>query len=491
MSEHKIFIKRIALVGIAKLVVNFRGLILLPLLTKTIGVAGYGIWVQILVTVGLLAPFLMLNLAQPMVRFLPSEKDNKKAAKGIFTVIFTVMSFSIIFALILFLLSGSFANILLRDPSATFFIKLTAVLLVLEALNQISLESFRIFGQIKKYSILTIIQTVLEVTLVASLVFSGFGLFGAILALLITRVIILSFSIFYILYHVGFAVPDFTILRPYLAFGLPMLPMGLFDILINSSDRYIVGFFKGASAVGIYSATYSIGLLAIVFIYPIAYILSPTIFKLFDEGNIEKVKFYLSYSLKYFFLFSIPSVFGLTVLAKTLLRSFATPEFILPDSMYVVLFVALSAIVYGIQTMYVEIVMIQKKTSFFIFAFGIGVVANITLNIIFVPYFGGLAAAITTLVAYFIVASLLRFKSLQYIKFDVDFLFIAKSVLASCLMTAVIYIVNPVGMVKILLVVACSAAIYFGILFLLRAFSREEIKTFSSALKMDRFSKNY
>ena len=98
------------------------------------------------------------------------------------------------------------------------------------------------------------------------------------------------FSLYSIISHIGFAWPDFSVLRPYLAFGLPLLPIGLFDTLINSSDRYVIGFFKGATSVGIYSATYSIGLLAIVSIFPIAYILSPTIFKLFDEGNIDKVK---------------------------------------------------------------------------------------------------------------------------------------------------------------------------------------------------------
>ena len=90
MSEHKIFVKRITLVAIVKLVTSFRGLILLPLLTKTVGVVGYGIWSQISVTIGLLSPFIMLNLTASTVRFLAAEQDYKKVAKGIFTVIFTV-----------------------------------------------------------------------------------------------------------------------------------------------------------------------------------------------------------------------------------------------------------------------------------------------------------------------------------------------------------------------------------------------------------------
>jgi O-antigen/teichoic acid export membrane protein len=491
MSEHRIFIKRIALVGIAKFIISFRGLLLLPLLTKTIGVASYGIWAQILITVGLLVPFIMLGLTSATARFLPAEKDTKKVARGIFTVIFTVLFVSIFFALILFLFSNSFASILLRDPSASLFIKLASALLILEALNQTCLESFRIFGHIKKYSVLTISQTILEIGLVATLVLSDFGLFGAIAALLIVRIIILLFSLHSIISHIGFVVPDFSILRPYLAFGLPILPMGLFDTLINSSDRYVIGFFKGAVAVGIYSATYSIGLLTIVSIFPIAYILSPTIFKLFDEGKIEKVKMYLSYSLKYFLLFSIPSVFGLVVLAKTMLKTLTTPEFILFNSVFIVFWVALSAVVYGVQVVYGQVIMLQKNTKFLVFAFASGVAVNLILNIIFVPYFGTLAAAIATLLAYFVVAIIVYFKSIQYIKFKVDFLFVIKSILASSIMATAIYFVNPVGLVKISLTVVGGAVIYFIILFSLKAFAREEIKIFTSTLRIDNFSEKY
>src|SRR3989344_8200353 len=115
MSEHRIFIKRITLIGLVKLVTSFRGLILLPLLTKAVGVVGYGIWSQISITIGLLSPFIMLNLTASTVRFLTSEQDHKKVAKGIFTVIFTVLFFSIFFAIILFLFSDSFADILLKE----------------------------------------------------------------------------------------------------------------------------------------------------------------------------------------------------------------------------------------------------------------------------------------------------------------------------------------------------------------------------------------
>ena len=483
MSEYVVFIKRIGLVGITKFITSFRGLILLPILTKTLGAGYYGVWSLILITLGLLTPFVTLSLSSSMVRFLPAEKKKENVAKGIFTVIFTILFISIIFALALFLLSDSFANILLKDASASFFIKIAAILLILEALNQTTLEPFRIFGQIRKYSTLTVLQTLLEIGLVSFLVLFGFGLSGALIALLITRGIILLLSLSSIIFQTGFAFPDFSILSTYLAFALPLVPMGLLDTVVAFSDRYVIGFFKEAASVGIYSAAYNIGLIAGVFIYPIVYILSPTIFKLFDEKKIEKVKTYLSYSLKYFFLFSIPSVFGLTILAKTILNTLTTSEFASIQNIFIVLVVSLSTVFYGIQAIFGEVLMLIKRTRFFVIAFGAAAVINLVLNIILVPYFGILAAAITTLIAYVLISIIIYYKSHQYLKFKVNLDFIVKSVLASLVMITAIYIFKPIGIIKILLAIGIGAVIYFCLILLLKGLKKEEIKTICEALK--------
>ncbi len=491
MSENKIFIKRIVIVFASKFITSLRGLILLPLLTKFMGPSNYGIWSQILVTIGIFSPVIMLNLTGSTVRFLSAEKDNKKISQGLFTVFFTTFFVGIFFALALFLFSDSFANILLKEPSASFFIKLTSVLLILEALNQTALESFRVIGQIKKYSKLTIFQNIFEVGLIAIFIFSGFGLFGAIIALLIGRILIILISLYSIISSVGFNAPNFSVLKTYLIFGLPFLPMGIFEMLINLSDRYIIGFFKGAQAVGIYSATHSIGLLAGVFVFPIAYILSPTVFKFFDENKIDKVKSYLSFALKYFLLFSIPSIFGLFILAKTMLRTLATPEFVLLNSMFIVLWVAMGSVFYGIQAIYSNIIMIEKKTKFFIFAFAIGFFVNIVLNIIFIPIFGIMAAAFNAAISHFIVAFLIYLKSIKYIKFNFDFLFFIKSIFASLIMSLSIYFINPIGITKTILVIVLGVIVYFIVLFLTKSFSKEEIKILISSVKKDNFSKKY
>jgi len=482
MSEHSTFIKRVGLIGVVKFVVSLRGIILFPILAKTLGVANYGIWTQILITAGLLLPITTLCLPETMVRFLVAKIDKKEISKEIFTIVFFVLSVAIIFALLLFLTSNYFARILLQDISASVFIKTASLLIILGGINLVGLESFRVFGQIKRYSALTILQTFLEFGLVLLSVFFGFGLMGVIVSFVIADSIVSLISLSFIVSRIGFSLPDFSILYPYLAFSLPLVPVGLFDTFINSSDRYVIGFFKGASSVGIYSATYTIGILVMIFIYPIAYILAPTIFKLFEENKIEEVKIYLSYSLKYFLLLAIPSVFGLTVLARSILSTLATPEFILSNTSFIVMLVALSAVFYGAQAIFGYILMLQKRTKFFIFAFGLGGMINLALNILLVPYFGVIGAAITTFIAYAVVAIIVWLESCKYLIFKIDFIFIAKSILASVIMSVIVFLMNPIGLIKILSAVGTGAFIYFLMLYLLKGFSPNEIKIFQGVL---------
>jgi len=491
MSEHTKFIKRVGLIGIVKFIVSLRGIILFPILAKALGTANYGIWSQILITIGLALPFITLCLPETMVRFLAAKSEKKEVAKGIFTIVFFILITAIISTALLFLTSDYFANILLKDGSASIFVKVASLLIILGALNQASLESFRVFGQIKRYSTLTILQTSLEFGLVLLLLSLGFGLMGVIAAFIIADAIVLLISLLLILSQTGFSLPDFSTLRPYLAFSLPLIPVGFFDTFINSSDRYIIGFFKGASAVGIYSATYTIGILVVIFIYPISYILAPTIFKLFEDKQIDRVKVYLSYSLKYFLLLAIPSVFGLTILSKTILRSLATSEFILYNSMFIVLLVSLSAVFYGVQVIFEYILMLEKRTKFFMFAFGVGGIINLILNILFVPYMGIIGAALTTLIAYVAVAIIIYLESRKYLRFKIDFVFIAKSILASVIMAVIVFLINPIGIVKILLTVGVGAAVYLLILYLLKGFSSKELKIFGGALVGENLSEKY
>ena len=476
MSEYKLFAQRVGLVGITTLIVNLRGLILIPILTKTLGADAYGVWSIIMVTISLLSPLALLGLTTAMIRFLAAEKDKRTIQEGFYSVISVVFFVSLILSLAVFLLADSFAVAILKDVSAATLIRIASVVIMLQALDLASLEFFRAFGRMKKYSGLMLLQTFAEIGFVAYFVLNGFGLFGAVVSLVISRGVVLLVCASFIFKEIGFRLPRFYGLGDYLRFGLPLVPAGLVGWITSSSDRYLIGFFLDSQMVGIYSAAYNIGAVIGFFGAPLQIILFPTISKLYEEGKEEVMKTYLAYSLKYFLLFAIPALFGLSVLSRQLLLIMASPEFVVQGAV-VLPIVALGTLFFGLYgSIFAWILFVAKRTRLVFVLVSVAAMLNLILNIIFIPSYGIIAAAITTFIAYFILFSLTFYFSREDIKFGVPYGFIVKSVLASLVMSLVLYWINPVGVFYVGLMILVGAGVYFGVLVLLKGLGKEEVE---------------
>jgi len=473
-SKYILFARRIGLVGFAQTIASLQGLILLPIMTKTFGASGYGVWAQILATILLVQPFIMLGLDSSILRFL-SSKEKKEITQGIITVLSVVLIIGLTAFLLLFLSSDFLAITLLKEESAATIIRIASPLLILGALNSVILGSFRVFAQIKRYAAILLLQTFLEIGLISFFVLSGYGLIGAVISLLITRSITMLVGLYLIISYAGFSLPDFSILRPYLKYGLPLVPTIIFEFIINSSDRFVIGFFMGAEKVGIYSAAYGIGSVILMFSTYIVYILRPTIYNSFDKKKIDEVKIYLSYSLKYLLMFSIPSVFGLTLLAKPLLANLTTPEFI-SEGEFIIPIVAISIVYYGVAMIFGTIILSYNRPKLFASVFGFAALLNLGLNIIFVPRWGIIGAAITTFIAYYLLTIIIWYISYKQIKFDIQLGFIAKSITASVVIAFIISLFKPTGVIEIFALIVTSVIIYFSLLFLLKGFEEKELK---------------
>jgi O-antigen/teichoic acid export membrane protein len=476
MPEYKLFTQRVGLVGITNLIFSLRGLIIIPILTKTLGADAYGIWSIIMVTISLLSPLALLGLTSAMIRFLAAEKDKTKIQEGFYSVIFVVFFAGLLLSLIVFLLADSFAITILKDISAAPLIKIASVVILLQALDLASLEFFRAFGRMKKYSGLMLLQTVAEVGFVAYFVLSGFGLFGAVVSLIISRGFVLFIGAAFIFNEIGFRLPKFYGLGDYLKFGLPLVPTAMLGWITSSSDRYLIGFFSSSQMVGIYSAAYNIGAIIGFFGAPLQIILFPTISKLYEEKRDHEMKTYLSYSLKYFLLFAIPSIFGLCILSKQLLLIMTRPEFVAQGSL-VLPIVAVGALFYGLYgSIFAYPLYIAKRTKLIFVLVSSSAVINLFLNILLIPVYGIIAAAITTLIAYFILLSLTVYFSREYIKFEIPYDFIGKSVLASFVMASLLYWINPAGVFYVGFMIIVGVGVYFGVLVLLKGFGKEEVE---------------
>jgi O-antigen/teichoic acid export membrane protein len=481
MNEHKLFTQRIGLIGITNLLLSLSGIILLPILTKNIPIEDYGIWVQISVTIGLIPAVVMLGLPYTMVRFLAAAKKREEIQEGFYSIAFIVLFTSAIASLLLFLFSKPIAATLF-DNNFT-IARILSLIVFIECLNGLLLNFFRTFQQIKRYSIFSFIRTWLNVALVAYFVLSGYGIFGAVMGLLISSFFVFLIMTFLIVSEIGIKIPKFTHIREYLAFGLPTVPTNLSSWVVNSSDRYVIGIFLSTAFVGYYSPGYTLGNMINMFFAPLSFMLPAVLSKYYDENNMKEVKTVLRYSLKYFLLLGIPSAFGLSLLSKPILTILSTPE-IASQGYLITPFVAFSALLFGAYGVIYNIIMLEKKTKIVGTIWIIAAILNLGLNLIFVPYIGILGAAITTLLAFALAFILTSYYSFKYFKFDVDFRFILKSILASMAISLIIIKWNPVGTLNVLTVIGVCAVVYSALLLLLKGIKKDEFMFFRNLFKI-------
>ncbi|NQE46601.1 hypothetical protein C5S31_11330 [ANME-1 cluster archaeon GoMg2] len=142
MPEYKLFAQRVGLVGIVNLLVSLRGLILLPILTKTLGTELYGVLTQILVTISLLLPIGLLNLNTAMIRFFAGEKDKDKIRQEFYAVFTLITLFSVLLASIFFVFSEPLAIAFFGGSSSIIFVRLLSPIKILSVSYLICILTF-------------------------------------------------------------------------------------------------------------------------------------------------------------------------------------------------------------------------------------------------------------------------------------------------------------------------------------------------------------
>lgn len=471
MADYKLFIQRIGLIGVTNLFTNLSGIILLPILTKNLPIQDYGIWAQIAVTIGIVTPIASLGLDASMARYLPSLTKKDEIQEIFYSIFLSLLPVYIILSTLIYIFSGVISSSLFNGYISV--VKILSAIVFFECINSLLLDYLRSKQMITKYSLLSIIKSYVQVLAVSFFILMRKGILGAAVGLLLTNITVFLIMACIIYSNIGFKIPKFKNIKEYLSFGLPLLPTAVSGWVVNSSDRYVIGLILGAAAVGYYSPGYSLGSLILMFLAPLSVLLPITLAKHYDENKLQEVNKTLYYSLKYFLAIGIPAVFGLSFLSKSILNILSTPE-IAEEGYLIAPFVAVSFLLYGVQTIYWQILILKKQTKIGGRLWLIASLLNVLLNFLLVPYTGIIGAAITTLFAFTFAFIVTAYYSNKIYKLDPNFGFILKSIFASIVMSLVIVVCNPTEWVSVVITIGICVVVYFIVLLLLKGFDKTE-----------------
>ncbi|RBQ23126.1 hypothetical protein ALNOE001_11450 [Candidatus Methanobinarius endosymbioticus] len=475
MNEYKRFVQRIGLVGISNLLISLSGLIFIPIITKNFSVADYGIWAQVNTTIALIPNIANFGLPYTMVRFLSAETNKSNIKESFYSMLAVVFASSLLISLMLFVFKTPIANSLFEGNMNVLYI--VAITSFFACMNLMLISFFRTFQQIKRYSLFLILQSYIGVILSSYLALNGHSIETVVMGLLVGYLAVFIIMVLMIGGYLGFAIPKFKNLKEELEFAMPTIPNNISSWVVDSSDKYVIGIFLGSAAVGYYSPSYALGSILLMFLSPFALLLPAVLPKYFEAGDLNQVNRFLKYSMKYFLIITIPAAVGLSLLSKSLLMIISTPEIAL-NGYLITPFVCLGAVFMGIYGITNNILILEKKTKILGKIWILVGVLNVIFNIIAVPYIGIIGASLVTLICYIIAFLITGYHSRKYLELPFEYKSLIKTIISAAIMGIFVWIMNPSGIINVLITILLAVAIYFGVLFLIKGIKKEEFNFF-------------
>lgn len=179
-----------------------------------------------------------------------------------------------------------------------------------------------------------------------------------------------------------------------LCFNLPLVPHYLSQVILNQSDRIMIGKMCSESDVGYYSVAYSLAMVMLIFNSAVSSTMNPWIYRAIKDKSYKKIA-----TVSYTVLIAIAGLnFLMVALGPELLKIMAPGSYW--EAVWVIPPVTVSVYFTFLYNLFATFEYYFKKTQWVMVASVIGAAANIILNAIFIPMFGFIAAGYTTLACY-------------------------------------------------------------------------------------------
>ncbi|MFW6196538.1 MAG: oligosaccharide flippase family protein, partial [Thermoplasmatota archaeon] len=441
-------------------------------LIKSLGAYGYGLWGIICVTMPILSMIFRLGAPFSIIRLFPAE-DREEKGEGLSSVLLVVTAILIIFSVILLIFPEILANTVFDGH--ILIVQIVVFLVITHTLNELFISVFRALREMKTYSIINIAKRSSEVGSMVIAALLGYGIVGVILAVLGVYVISTFILLYMVRHRIKLRAPRLEKIKEYFSLSVPTVPAGISQGLVIMSDRYIIGVILGATYVGYYAPAYSYGEIIPKFVAGIlGLVLFPTLSKHYEEGKISKVKNILTLCTKYFILFTVPFIIGFLAVGKLFLTRFTTPT-VAANGYLILVLSSIVGLLMGLEIIFIQAVNMKKRTKLIGTIWVIAAVVNIGGNIIFIPKFGIMAAALTSIGSYSIVTGFALYFTSKHISLPLDFIMIGKIIFSAVLMGLTLAMVNIYVWQNLILLTVIGVVSYFIYLYLTKALTSNEI----------------
>ncbi len=364
--------------------------ILIIVAARVLGATNWGVFAY---AMSLTATFTVLSdigINALLVR--ENNRNSKLITKYLATGL--VVKLSLIFALSVFI--ALFQNIIVRVPGAIIFIPLIIIIFILDSLRNFVSALARSLERMD-------IEARGQIVTNASIV--GFGLLflsicptsGALVLSYVVGTFIGLMAIFIPLrnYFRGL-IKEFNrkLVKEIIVSAWPFGMVSLMGIIMINTDILVLGAMTSSTEIGLYAAAQK----PVQLLYLIPSLLVAAFFPTLsrEAGDINQFRATLEKGLRSVYLFAIPLSIGGVLAARSVISFLYGPEFSMSYLSFALL--SLTFLFVFPLSFFTSALFAQNKQKSFYGYLAIGVLMNVILNIIFIPYIGIAGCALATLI---------------------------------------------------------------------------------------------
>lgn len=444
------------------------GIVVIPVITRLLGEGAYGIWATLISAVGLFSMVGGLHLHGALIRYRETEPEGR--------------AFSDTLTLSLFAAAVTAAAVFIGAVGYEFLVGFTSIpagvfvpvallvgsRIVLDLLFNYS----RAQQRVKRFEGLQVTRNLLEAAVLVvlfwrtgNIVVALWGLVGVTIVLNAALLVAYRRQLAYW--------PDPSTFQQYLRYGVPMVPKEAAGSLLHHADKFLVLYFLGPVATGIYAVAYTVGTVFTSATSIFNSTLYPNVVTAWENDEFEELERFYGVFVRWYVVLVIPAIVGVSFLANAVLRFISTPTIALEGAILVPV-LAVAFAVQGLEFILSYPLQAAERTRLIAGITTAAVTINIIMNIAFIPVIGLLGAALATLVAFGVRTGALYWYVTDHLDLPVPSAGAARSLGATAVMAGVLFALPVESWRWQLGIYPLIGIVVFSIAFLLSGGVRED-----------------
>jgi O-antigen/teichoic acid export membrane protein len=389
--------------GTSTILGRFLNFVLVPFYTNRFIPEEYGVIAIIYAYIAIFNVFFSVGLESGFFKFSSTLEAGNKKENFSQPFIYIIINSFFLGSLIYFL-APQFSSIIQVQTDYVTLIKYAAIILFLDTAVVVPFAYLRLNNKAKVFATLKIINIVTNVALNFILIIGfGFGIEAVFISNIAASLLTLLLLLPVIIKNFTFSFNK-TLAGELFRFSIPTIPAGIAANIINIVDRPILKYLTDDETVGIYQANYKLGIFMMLVVSMFEFAWKPFYLNNAKDPNAKQI---FSKVLTVFILFSTLVFLFLTLFIEDIVKMPMPFDGHLIGEAYwsglsIVPVILFSYILYGIYINFMAGIYIEKKTKYLPLITGIAAGANIVFNLILIPVFSIMGAAISTLLSYFI-----------------------------------------------------------------------------------------